>query len=69
MTAAQSMLVTALLRGRDEPMATTLLDLVRAVSEVATDEREVVATVTHLLRSGRVRLTGNFRDARAEDFC
>ncbi len=39
----------------------TLLELVRAVCEVTTDDREVVATVRHMLLSGRVRLTGNFR--------
>jgi hypothetical protein len=41
---------------------TTLLQLVQLVSEVARDDREVVATVRELLRSGRVKLTGNFRD-------
>ena len=46
----------------------TLLDLVQAVCEVTTDDREVVATVRHLLRSGRVRLCGNFRDAPPETF-
>ena len=40
---------------------TTLLELVQVVSEVTDDDREVVATVVHLLRSGRVRLNGNFR--------
>ncbi len=41
---------------------TTLLELVQAVSEVSESDREVVATVRSLLRSGRVRLTGTFRD-------
>lgn len=41
---------------------TTLLQLVQVVSEVARDDREVVATVRELLRSGRVKLTGNFKD-------
>ena len=45
-----------------EPLATTLLDLVQAVSDVADNEREVVATVSHMLRTGKVRLTGCFRD-------
>ena len=40
----------------------TLLELVQAVCEVTSDDREVVATVRHMLRNGRVRLTGNFRD-------
>ena len=46
------------------PAETTLLDLVRAVSEQTEDDREVVATVLHLLRSGRVRLIGSFRGHR-----
>jgi hypothetical protein len=46
---------------------TTLLELVRAISEVTSDEREVVATVLHLLSSGRARLCGNFRGASVED--
>ncbi|MDJ0869745.1 MAG: hypothetical protein QNK03_26840 [Myxococcota bacterium] len=45
----------------DEVLETTLLELVRAISEVTDDDREVLATVMHLLRSGRVRLVGNFR--------
>lgn len=44
-----------------EPRDTTLLDLVGAVCEVTSDDEEVVATVLHMLRSGRVRLCGNFR--------
>jgi len=47
---------------RDDPVETTLLDLVQVIGEVTEDEREVVATVLHLLRDGRVRLVGNFRD-------
>ena len=33
----------------------TLLDLTGAVIEVSASDREVVATLAHLLRSGRVR--------------
>jgi hypothetical protein len=51
-----------------EPRAMTLLALVRAISEVTSDEHEVVATVLHMLRSGEVRLCGNFRDADPEEF-
>ena len=47
--------------------ATTLLALVRAVSEVTRDDREVVATILHMLRSGEVRLCGNFRNHPIED--
>lgn len=43
---------------------TTMLDLVTCITEVARDDREVVATVVALVNSGRVRLTGNFRGAR-----
>ena len=50
-----------------ETRATTLLELVCVLGEIATDDEEVVATVLHLLESGRVRLTGNFRDALPDD--
>ena len=39
---------------------TTLLELVKAVSEVARDEREIVAVVVDILQRGRARLVGNF---------
>ena len=42
----------------------TLLDLVKAVSDNAATEAEVVSTVVHLVNSGAVRLCGNFRGAR-----
>ena len=45
----------------------TLLDLVRAVSEVTSNEKEVVETIRHLLDTGRVRLCGNFRGQRFTD--
>jgi hypothetical protein len=54
-------------RGPAAPHETTLLELVRAVSEVTPDDREVVATVLHLLGSGRVVLCGNFRGERLRD--
>lgn len=44
------------------PHACTLLELVEVIGEVTDDDREVVATVIHLLESGQVRLCGNFRD-------
>ena len=53
----------ALSKGKERVDA-TLLELVQAVAEVTEDEHEVVATVLHLLRSGRVRLTGNLRGQR-----
>ena len=45
----------------------TLLELVRVVNEFAASEAEGVATITHLVRSGRVRLRGNFRGSLLED--
>jgi hypothetical protein len=42
----------------------TLLDLVQAVNEFAATEAELVATVTYLVNSGRVRLGGSFAGAR-----
>jgi hypothetical protein len=44
-------------------MTATLLDLVTAVSEVSCTEAEVIATVVHLVNSGKVTLCGNFRGA------
>ena len=43
---------------------TTLLDLVWAVSDVTQDDREVVATVAHLINTGQARLTGTFKNTR-----
>jgi hypothetical protein len=40
------------------PSELTLLDLTGAVIEVSADDREVVATLAHLIRSGRVRIGG-----------
>jgi hypothetical protein len=34
----------------------TLLDVIQAVSEVAANDQETVATVIHLITSGQVRL-------------
>jgi hypothetical protein len=41
----------------------TLLELVSAICETTEDDQEVVRTVLHLLETGRVRLSGNFRGA------
>jgi hypothetical protein len=40
----------------------TLLELVEAANDVFDSEEEVVSHARHLLATGRVRLTGNFRD-------
>ena len=42
----------------------TLLDLLDAVSEFAGSDAELVATVVHMVNSGKVRLCGAFRGAR-----
>jgi hypothetical protein len=36
----------------------TLLDLILAVSEVAANDQEIIATVADLINSGQVRLCG-----------
>jgi hypothetical protein len=66
MSAAQSAI--RLTARSTESRATTLLELVTAITSVTDDDREVVATVLHLLRSGRVHLCGNFRGRPVEDF-
>jgi len=45
----------------------TLLELVQAISEVTDDDREIVATVLYMLRSGHARLCGTFRDEPIEE--
>jgi len=40
----------------------TLLELVCAVGDSAGNEHETIATLVHLVRSGRVRLIGALRD-------
>lgn len=42
------------------PIHTTMLDLVRTVTDLATTEGEVIATVTYLVNSGKVVLIGSF---------
>jgi len=53
--------------GSTQAPETTLLELVQAVSDEARTDQEVVATVLHMLRSGRVRLRGSFRDSLLQD--
>ncbi len=53
---------------KNEAFVTTLLDLVSAVSDVSENEREVVATVAHMIRTGQVRLTGCFRNTPRDAF-
>ncbi len=47
----------------DAPEQCTLLELVSVMNEVTENESEVVATVVHMIRTGAVELTGNFRGA------
>ena len=53
----------------EEPEPMTLLELIEAVSEVSQSEREVIATVSYMLNSGRVRLSGSFRDTPIAKLC
>jgi hypothetical protein len=50
-------------------LETTLLDLVRAVSEECGSEAEVVATVLHMLGTGRARLCGSLRGKSLRELC
>ncbi len=53
----------------EAPTELTFLELIDAVSEVSDTEQEVIATVSHMLNSGRVRLAGNFRGEPAAQLC
>ncbi|MGH0029512.1 MAG: hypothetical protein ACQGVC_06960 [Myxococcota bacterium] len=68
MSAATAVPVTVDFAPEEAPRETTLLEVVRVLSEITTDEREIVATVLWMLRSGRIKLCGNFRDCPIEDF-
>ena len=68
MSAAQAVPVTVDFAPEAAPRETTLLEVVRVLGEITTDEHEIVATVVWMLRSGRIKLCGNFRDCRIEDF-
>jgi len=48
------------------PRNVTLLDLVCEISRDARTDTEVVDRVAALVRSGRVRLSGSFRDGALE---
>ena len=45
-----------------EPVPVTLLELVKAVSEVSKNEAEIIGTVCYMLSAGSVELTGAFRN-------
>lgn len=44
----------------DHPETLTLLDLVAAIADEAETDEEVVATIQHLIETGKVTLVGNF---------
>lgn len=44
----------------------TLHEVIAAVSEFARSDAEVIATVAHLVNTGRVRLRGEFAGARID---
>lgn len=50
----------------DHPETLTLLDLVAAISDEADTDEEVVATIQHLIETGKVTLVGNFRSGDVE---
>jgi len=52
-----------------ELQSITLLELIDAVSEVSENEQEVVATVTYMLESGRIRLAAGCDDAAITQLC
>lgn len=48
------------------PYQTTLLDVVHTISAMATNDEEIVAAVTYLVNSGKIRLCGTFAGARID---
>ena len=52
-----------------DPDEVSLIELVEAVAEYSQTEREVVATVMHMLRSGRVQLSGAYSEPAAAKLC
>ena len=53
---------TPLATGQQPRTRVTLLDLVAAVVDSAESDEEVIATVHHMLHSGRIKLVGQFRN-------
>lgn len=49
--------------------AISLQELVAAVAEFSESEREVVATVMHMLRTGQVQLHGSYSDPVPAKLC
>lgn len=57
------------LKLEEAPEEVSLFELVEAVAEFSESEREVVATVMHMLRSGRVQLRGSQPEPMAAKLC
>ncbi len=53
----------------EAPEEVSLFELVEAVAEYSDSEQEVVATVMHMLRSGRVQLRGSYPEPIAAKLC
>jgi len=47
-----------------KPVTCTLVELIQCVGAYTNSDREVAATVAHLVNSGRVRLRGLFAGAK-----
>lgn len=47
-----------------KPVTCTLVELIQSVGAYTDSDREVAATVAHLVNSGRVRLRGVFAGAK-----
>lgn len=47
-----------------KPVTCTLAELIQSVGAYTNNDREVAATVAHLVNSGRVRLRGIFAGAK-----
>ena len=47
-------------------LTVTLRELVTAVSDFAQSDNEVVATITHMINRGQVKLRGSFDGARVD---
>ncbi|MBI4514993.1 MAG: hypothetical protein HY699_04155 [Deltaproteobacteria bacterium] len=45
---------------KTRPYRSTMLELVQTIQDYCGSDDEVVAVIAHMLRSGRVVLTGNF---------
>ena len=52
-----------------DPDEVTLLELIEAVAEYSQSEREVVATVMHMLQTGAVQLSGTYSEPAAAKLC